>query len=187
MDQSLERSAFAGFSTRLAAGLIDWLIVFAALWIAFIIQAVVGFDSPVSVALSFATGLLPLLYFALSWTRSGQTVGMGWNNIQMVDTRTWEPPSWIRAFLRALVAVLTFIACWLPLVVAFSDAPESNSRAAAIAAVAIAFAALALIGHLWALSDPHRQSLQDRLFGLAVVKTKPQGEPTLATPVSTRG
>lgn len=116
-----------------------------------------------------------------------QTVGMGSNNIQMVDTRTWEPPSWIRAFLRALVAVLTFIACWLLLVVAFSDAPESNSRAAAIAAVAIAFAALALIGHLWALSDPHRQSLQDRLFGLAVVKTKPQGEPTLATPVSTRG
>jgi uncharacterized RDD family membrane protein YckC len=96
------------------------------------------------------------------------------HNIQMVDTRTWEPPSWIRAFLRALVAVLTFIACWLPLVVAFSDAPESNSRAAAIAAVAGAFAAFALIGHLWALSDPHRQSLQDRLFGLAVVKAKPQ-------------
>jgi membrane protease YdiL (CAAX protease family) len=112
---------------------------------------------------------------------------MGSNNIQMVDTRTWEPPSWIRAFLRALVAVLTFVACWLPLVVAFSDAPESNSRAAAIAAVAIAFAALALIGHLWALRDPHRQSLQDRLFGLAVVKTKPREEPTLATPVSTRG
>lgn len=52
-----------------------------------------------------------------------QTVGMGSNNIQMVDTRTWEPPSWIRAFLRALVAVLTSIACWLLLVVAFSDAP----------------------------------------------------------------
>jgi uncharacterized RDD family membrane protein YckC len=185
VDQPLEHSAFAGFSTRLAAGLIDWLIVFAALWIAVIIQAVVGFDSPVSVALSFATGLLPLLYFGLSWTRSGQTVGMGSNNIQMVDTRTWEPPSWIRAFLRALVAVLTFIACWLPLVVTFSDAPESNSRAAA--AVASTFAALALIGHLWALRDPHRQSLQDRLFGLAVVKTKPQEEPTLATPVSTRG
>jgi hypothetical protein len=97
-----------------------------------------------------------LLYFGLPWTRSGQTVGMGSNNIQMVDTRTWEPPSWIRAFLRALVAVLTFVACWLPLVVAFSDAPESNSRAAAIAAVAIAFTALALIGHLWALRDPHQ-------------------------------
>jgi uncharacterized RDD family membrane protein YckC len=162
VDQPLERWAFAGFSTRLAAGLIDWLIVFAALWIAVIIQAVVGFGS-------------------------GQTVGMGSNSIQMVDTRTSEPPSWIRTFLRALVAVVTFVACWLPVMVAFSDAPESNSRAAAIAAVAIAFAALALIGHLWALSDTHRQSLQDRLFGLAVVKTKPQEEPTLATPVSTRG
>jgi uncharacterized RDD family membrane protein YckC len=176
VEQPLERSAFAGFSIRLAAGLIDWLIVFAALWIAVITEAVVGLDSPVSVVLSFATGLLPLLYFGLSWTRSGQTVGMGSNNIQMVDTRTWEPPSWIRAFLRALVAVLTFVACWLPLVVAFSDAPESNSRAAAIAAVAIAFAALALIGHLWSLRDPRRQSLQDRLFGLAVVHAKPQEE-----------
>jgi hypothetical protein len=50
-----------------------------------------------------------------------------------------------------------------------------------------AFAAFALIGHLWSLRDPRRQSLQDRLFGLAVVHAKPQEEPTLATPVSTRG
>jgi uncharacterized RDD family membrane protein YckC len=119
VDQPLERSAFAGFSSRLTAGLIDW------------------------------------------------------------------PPGWIRALLRALVAVLTFAACWLPLVVAFSDAPEDPTQAGAMIAVALAFAALALIGHLWALFDPRRQSLQDRLFGLAVVKEKPQGEPTLATPVST--
>jgi uncharacterized RDD family membrane protein YckC len=37
VDQPLERSAFAGFSSRLTAGLIDWLIVLAALWIAVII------------------------------------------------------------------------------------------------------------------------------------------------------
>jgi uncharacterized RDD family membrane protein YckC len=98
VDQPLERSAFAGFSSRLTAGLIDWLIVLAALWIAVIIQA---------------------------------------------------------------------------------------TQAGAMIAVALAFAALALIGHLWALFDPHRQSLQDRLFGLAVVHAKPQEEPTLATPVST--
>jgi uncharacterized RDD family membrane protein YckC len=34
VDQPLERSAFAGFSSRLTAGQIDWLIVLAALWIA---------------------------------------------------------------------------------------------------------------------------------------------------------
>jgi RDD family len=97
VDQPLERSAFAGFSSRVAAGLIDWLIVFAALWIAVIIQAVVGFDSPVSVVLSLATLLLPVLYFGLFWSRDGQTLGMRTTNIQMVDTRTWDPASWMRA------------------------------------------------------------------------------------------
>jgi uncharacterized RDD family membrane protein YckC len=47
VDQPLERAAFAGFSSRLTAGLIDWLIVFAALWIAVIIQAVIGSENPV--------------------------------------------------------------------------------------------------------------------------------------------
>jgi uncharacterized RDD family membrane protein YckC len=42
MYQSLVRSAFAGFSSRLGAGLIDSLIVFAALWFAFIIRAALG-------------------------------------------------------------------------------------------------------------------------------------------------
>lgn len=110
MDQPIERSAFALFSTRVAAGLIDWLIVFAALWLA-------------------------------------------------------------------------FPAFGLPLVAGFADAHAS--RAVAIFTVGLSFTALALIGHLWALRDPRRQSLQDRLFGLAVVNAKPQEESTLATPVST--
>jgi uncharacterized RDD family membrane protein YckC len=61
VDQPLERSAFAGFSSRLSAGLIDWLIVFAALWVAAIFQAVLGLVSPVSVVRSLATLLLPVL------------------------------------------------------------------------------------------------------------------------------
>ena len=183
MDQPHERTAFASFSSRLSAGLIDWLIVFAALWVAATIQAVLGLDSPVSVVLSLATLLLPVVYFALFWSRDGQTVGMRTTNIQMVDTRTLEHPTWTRASLRGLVAVLTFIACGVPLVAAFGDGPNP----ALVAAVALSFAALALIGHLWALRDPRRQSLQDRPFGLAVVKAKPQEEPTLATPVSTSG
>lgn len=169
MDQPLERSAFAGFWSRLAAGLVDWLIVFAVLWLAAIIGALLG-TGPVYVSL-----LLPLVYFGLLWTRSGQTLGMRKTELQMVDTKTHEPPSWIRAWLRALLAVLTFTACWLPLVVAFSDAPEDTSQAVALSAVALSFATLALIGHLWALFDPRRQSLQDRLFGLAVVHARRRG------------
>jgi uncharacterized RDD family membrane protein YckC len=182
VDQPLERSAFASFSSRLSAGLIDWLIVFAALWVAALIQAVLGLDSPVSVVLSLGMLLVPVLYFGLFWSRSGQTVGMRTTNIQVVDTRTWEPPSWIRASLRGFVALLTFIALGLPVVAAFGDGPADP---ALIGAVALSLVALALIGHLWALRDPRRQSLQDRLFGLAVVHAKPQEEPTLAMPVST--
>jgi uncharacterized RDD family membrane protein YckC len=178
VDQPLERLAFATFSSRLGAGAIDWLIVFAALWAATIVAALLGADP-----LLLGSFLLPLLYFAVLWTRSGQTVGMRTSQIRMVDTRTWEPPSWIRASLRALVAVLTFTACGLPLVVAFADAHAS--QAVAILTVSLSIVALALIGHLWALRDPRRQSLQDRLFKLAVLQAKPSEERTLATPVRT--
>jgi uncharacterized RDD family membrane protein YckC len=185
VDQPLERSAFAGFSSRLSAGLIDWLIVFAGLWVVIAIPAALEAmgSSVLAAILSLASLLLPVLYFGLLWTRTGQTVGMRTNNIKMVDTRTWEPPSWIRASLRGLVAILTFAGCGLVLLSGFADA--SASRAVATLVIGLSIAALALIGHLWALRDPRRQSLQDRLFGLAVVKSKPQEEPTLATPVST--
>lgn len=68
-----------------------------------------------------------------------------------------------------------------------SDRPNVDVlwRCGVYLAVALVFAALVLIGHFWALFDPRRQSLQDRLFGLAVVHANPKEEPTLATPVST--
>jgi len=183
-----ERSAFAGFSRRLAAGLIDWLIVLAALWLTTVIRAVLGEDGGTwSAVLTVASVVLvPLLYFGLLWTRNGQTYGMRAAEIRMISTDTWEAPNPPRALLRALVAVLTFTACWLPLMLAFSD--ESGSAANAVIAAGLAFAAVALIGHLLALRDPSGQSVQDRLFGLAVVRVEPSeqrsqpGEPALSSP-----
>lgn len=130
--------------------------------------------------------LVPLLYFGLLWTRNGQTYGMRAAEIRMISTDTWEAPNPPRALLRAFVAVLTFAACWLPLMLAFSD--ESGSAANALIAAGLAFAAVALIGHLLALRDPSGQSVQDRLFGLAVVRVEPSeqrsqpGEPALSSP-----
>ena len=188
MNRPPERSAFAGFSRRLAAGLIDWLIVLAALWLTTVIRAVLGEDGGTwSAVLTVASVVLvPLLYFGLLWTRNGQTYGMRAAEIRMISTDTWEAPNPPRALLRALVAVLTFTACWLPLMLAFSD--ESGSAANALIAAGLAFAAVALIGHLLALRDPSGQSVQDRLFGLAVVRVEPSeqrsqpGEPALSSP-----
>jgi uncharacterized RDD family membrane protein YckC len=181
-----ERSAFAGFSRRLAAGLCDWLIVLVALWLSAVIRATIGEDGGGwSAALTVAlVAALPLLYFSLFWTRGGQTYGMRAAEIRMIATDTWEPPHLRRAVLRAVVAVVTFAACWLPLMLAFSD--ESGSAANAVIAAGLAFAALALVGHLLALRDPSGQSAQDRLFGLAVVDAEPSeqrsqpGEPALS-------
>jgi uncharacterized RDD family membrane protein YckC len=187
-----ERSAFAGFSRRLAAGLVDWLIVLVALWLTAVIRATIGEDGGGwSAALTLASVVaLPVLYFSLLWTRRGQTYGMRAAEIRMVSTDTWQPPNPPRAVLRAFVAVVTFAACWLPLMLAFSD--ESGSAANAIIAAGLAFAALALIGHLLAFRDPSGQSVQDRPFGLAVVRAAPSGqpsqpgEPVLSTPLSGR-
>jgi uncharacterized RDD family membrane protein YckC len=166
-----ERRA-AGFWRRLGAGLIDWSISFAALWLAVVVGAVFGADSggDLRLGLSYAAILLlPLLYFGLGWARTGQTVGLQASNLRVVSTSTGERPGLPRALLRSLVAVFTFIAVVVPLVAGFGD----SSEAAAVIGVAATFAAVALAGHLWALVDRHGQSLQDRLFGLAVLAERP--------------
>jgi uncharacterized RDD family membrane protein YckC len=102
-----ERSAFAGFSRRLAAALVDWLIVLVALWLTAVIRATVGEGDggAWSAALTVASVVaLPLLYFSLLWTRRGQTYGMRAAEIRMVSTDTWETPNTPRALLRACVA-----------------------------------------------------------------------------------
>jgi uncharacterized RDD family membrane protein YckC len=109
-----------------------------------------------------------VLYFGLSWARSGQTIGLRTIDLQLVSTSTWEPPGRPRALLRAVVAVLTFVALWLPLVAAFGDASTAQR---AIIGVSLGFVVLALIGHLWALVDRRGHSFQDRMFGLAVVRS----------------
>jgi uncharacterized RDD family membrane protein YckC len=163
---------FAGFWPRLGAGAIDWLIVIAALWLTFIVGAVLGLDGGGGLPLALFYVLLPplpLLYFGLTWTRGGQTAGLRSTDLQLVSTATGEPPSRPRALLRALVAVLTFAACWLPPVAAFGD----SSEASAVIGVSLLLVALALVGHLWALVDRRGQSIQDRLFGLAVLAERP--------------
>jgi uncharacterized RDD family membrane protein YckC len=163
---------FARFWLRLVAGVIDWSIVFAGLWLAVILTALLGGDGGSGLWPVFSYGsilLVPLLYFGLTWARSGQTLGLRATDLQLVSTSAWEPPSRPRALLRALVAVLTFVACWLPPVAAFGD----SSEAAAVIGVAVTLAVLALAGHLWALVDRHGQTLQDRLFGLAVLAERP--------------
>jgi uncharacterized RDD family membrane protein YckC len=159
----------AGFWPRLGAGLVDWLVVFAVLWLGVIAGALLEPDGgDPQLALSYGTLLvLPLLYFGLTWARSGQTLGLRATDLRLVSTSTMEPPSRARALLRALVGVLTFAACWFALVTGFGD--EVGSTAVAVGGVALAFALLAFVGHLWALVDRRGQSLQDRLFGLAVL------------------
>jgi uncharacterized RDD family membrane protein YckC len=59
---------FAGFWPRLGAGAIDWLIVIAALWLTFIVGAVLGVDGGggLTLALFCPAPLLPPLYFGLT-------------------------------------------------------------------------------------------------------------------------
>jgi uncharacterized RDD family membrane protein YckC len=186
--ETLGRPAFASFFGRLAAGLVDWLIVYFGVWFAFIVQSILEEDSstPLSTVLTGALGtLLPLLYFAVPWTRSGRTVGMRTNHITLVSERTRKPPGLARASLRALVAVITYAAFWFPIIVLFSDA-SVDAWAYTMIGVALTIVALALVGHLWALFDPQRRSLQDRLFGLTVVRVHhPSEERSPAAAVGT--
>lgn len=98
---------------RLAAALYDlfpliglWMLTAAiALWIAGDVDAAHpshGFRLSEQIALVAVTAI----YFVLSWTRGGQTIGMrAWRT--RVVTAAGMPPAWPRALLRFAVALVS--------------------------------------------------------------------------------
>jgi hypothetical protein len=110
-------------------------------------------------------------YLALG-LRSGQTLGMRGVELHTRVVETGRAPGPARALGRAVLGVvfaLAFVNAYFGLrgeapVQGLSDAEET------VLDLALIVVAVALAGKIWALVDPARQTLWDRVFGLVVLE-----------------
>jgi uncharacterized RDD family membrane protein YckC len=163
--------AYAGFLRRLAAGAIDWFLLFLFLTAAsFATLPWVG-GAAAATAVLGGTALATIAYFAAGWVRRGQTLGMRATGIVVRRREDGEALGSRRAVLRSLVALASGASGFLALALAFGDRPESGYSGVdlAVAGAALLWAEVSVAGHLWQLVDRRKQSWQDKLFGLVVV------------------
>ncbi len=170
-----QTAPYAGLWWRFAGSFIDWVVCFFApvaassfalgaisdgddvgwvlgpLWLLFVVSCFVG-------------------YFTYFLAR-GQTLGMKVVGIQIVHARTGRPPGPARALVRAVLALVVVAAAAILLSFGFSDPPEggySVGELAVVYAAGLVFAG-GVLGRLWMIWDPRKQTLQDRVTGVVVV------------------
>lgn len=98
----------ASLGRRLGAIFYDWIVVAALLFVVAIVWtgAGVNYNHPGYRASIY---LVTFLYFAVSWTRGGQTIGMKVWKIQLVSTNA-RRFGWIAAMTRYAAATLSLAA-----------------------------------------------------------------------------
>ncbi len=178
---------YAGFWPRFAGSSIDWIICFFApvLIFSFALVAISGGEGgPGSDGPQAVLGLLwgvfvvssVLGYFTYFLAR-GQSLGMKAVGIHIVNPRTGRPPGVARALVRSFLALVFAASAFLLASFGFSDAPQSDLSSTDLAVIySSVFVFLAgVLGRLWMIWDPKRQTLQDKLSGVVVGKTAPLG------------
>jgi uncharacterized RDD family membrane protein YckC len=167
--------------SRVGAAALDWavcLAIFYALLLAVALLLAL-FDADDDSALATALLFLPgaastLAYF--TWGRArGSTLGMTAARLRVVGAGGGTPPSGRQAFARSILSLLVGASVFALAVVAFSDRPEGgySNATQVVVAVALAVACVGVLGILWVLVDPKRQTAQDKLVGLVVEQREP--------------
>ena len=168
-----EQPVYAGFLRRLAAGAIDWSLVL--LFSTGASTATLPWSDGAFAAIVVLGGsaLATLAYFTIGWARWGRTLGMRAARLVLRRTADGAAVGGRRAALRALVAVASGASGFLALALVLSDRRESGYSGAdlAVAGAALLWAEVSVAGHLWQLVDRRKQSWQDKLFGLVVVRS----------------
>jgi uncharacterized RDD family membrane protein YckC len=127
--------AYAGFWIRFVAIFVDGVILFVAnLVLGFVVGVVIGLlvavaggdvtsDSS-SITLNLISGIIGLAlnagYFTFYWA-GGQTLGMRWLRLRVVDAQTGGPIGISRGFVRWLGYILSALVCYIGLIWAAFD------------------------------------------------------------------
>ncbi len=184
--QGAQSSSFANLLQRSIAFVLDWLFsYFVMLPLVAVLNLARGFGGedtnvPPSEIHESSIGDLwwvPIMaavitgYFTFSWTHR-QSLGMKATGIQVVDAATGTAPSIGQGVTKAFFTVAFGFSALLLLVSGFSDAPEGfNAVDLGVLYSAATVFVISIVGRLWLLRDPKRQSLFDKIAGLVVVKT----------------
>lgn len=172
------RVRYASFESRVAAGLLDALVLFiiAALLIAagaLVVlissdfERVEPSETAINVFWVCAVAVIPaaLLYLFVSYAWKGQTVGKSVMQIMVIrsDGRLLGVLGAVGRVIGVLIYPL-FLGAGAIGAYAFRDAPWQAITAVSVAVLLIA------AGILWAAFDPHRRTLHDRIAGTIVVR-----------------
>ena len=171
MDEESTTGSPAGLFRRLAALLYDLLLAIALAFVATfamlplthgeaILPSTQGF---VGHAYHAVVLLVVFAYFAWSWTRNGQTLGLKAWRLRL-ETRDGRRLGWAGAAVR--FALGTAIVCVAALGAWYLSRPGSALRHAA----AVAMLAPAVLNFAWIRLDPEGRSLQDLAGDLRVVR-----------------
>ena len=115
----LDSDNLAPHGSRLIAGLVDGIILWAVVGILLsIVGAVTQFDGTLAIAGVVAYFLLGWLYYGLGEsTSAGGFIGKRMSKIKVVDLASNTPPSFGKCSLRALLKLLFSMSIILPFVV----------------------------------------------------------------------
>lgn len=171
----------AGFWRRLVGFVIDWLACFAvpslasslillgvgyhtgsaaldALWILFVAAIVMGYFS----------------YFSLR----GASPGMRIAGIKLVDFRTGGTPNLGRSLIRGGLLTILIGSWFLLLLLGWGSGAHMSNGAAFLLNVDYVVFLASFFGHLWITWDRKKQTLQDKLAGVVVVRRHATVVPT---------
>jgi uncharacterized RDD family membrane protein YckC len=170
---------------RAAAAALDWALAYVIFLIASIFAGLfqaLGWSAwtagdlrgvPGGALLVFSQLLVAapvVAYFAVYW-RTGSTLGMRALDIELVEAEQGRPPTLLRSLLRACLAFVFAVAANNVYTVLASDPLDGYSTfQQTLVIVSFAVAGICVAGKALALVDERRQSLWDKLFGLAYVE-----------------
>lgn len=165
MKSGVTAPATASLRRRLASLLYEALLVAALLLAAaalFYIAAPGLIDGALRLLLQICLTAVLTVYFLYCWCRSGQTLPMKAWKMRLVDNQG-RLPSTQRALARLALGALTLGASCAGLAVLWKRPHE---------ALGLILLAPGLISLAWAMLDPDRQFLHDRLAGTRIVTTE---------------
>ncbi len=172
------RLHYASFESRVAAGVLDILVMFiiAALLVtagALIVLISSDFEKvePSSTALAafwVCVGCIPpalLLYFFIGFAWKGQTVGA--SVMQLMVIRSDGRPLGVLGAMARVIGLLVYVLiAGAGLIAGYAFRDNSGIAAAAIGGSLV----VAALGFIWAAFDRHRRTLHDRIAGTIVVR-----------------
>jgi uncharacterized RDD family membrane protein YckC len=171
------RIRYASFESRVAAAILDVLVLFiiaSLLVTAGSLVVLISSDfekvDPSSTAINIFWGavgtILPafLLYFFVSLAWKGQTIGAAVMQI-MVIRSDGRPLGVLGAIARVIGLLAYVLLIGVGIVIGYALRDSATQAAFVIGAAFL----LAALGFLWAAFDSHRRTLHDRLAGTIVV------------------